>query len=72
MPLRVVGVQYGTFDGSRFHENPTRFEQCVSDVTARGGAYDPAAVCASAGRKKYGKKKFQAMARAGKKRARRK
>lgn len=46
--------------------NKTRFEKCVEDVEARGGAVDPNAVCAAAGRQKYGKKKFQAMARAGK------
>ena len=52
--------------------NPGRpgqaFKRCVKAVTERGGAYDPRAVCAAAGRKKYGAKKFQAMALAGKKR----
>lgn len=42
-----------------------RFAKCVKSVEARGGAYDARAVCAAAGRKKYGKKKFAAMARAG-------
>jgi|SRR5271165_1416062 len=49
-----------------------RFRKCVQEVEARGGAYDAHAVCAAAGRKKYGKKKFQAMAKAGAKRAKRK
>jgi hypothetical protein len=45
------------------------FKRCVAAVAEKGGAYDPRAVCASAGRKKYGAKKFQAMAKAGRKRA---
>ena len=45
------------------------FERCVEAVTEKGGAYDPRAVCAVAGRKKYGAKKFQAMARAGRRNA---
>lgn len=45
-----------------------RFARCVKAVELRGGAYDPRAVCAAAGRKKYGAKKFQAMAQVGKKR----
>ncbi len=45
------------------------FKRCVARVAEKGGAYDPRAVCASAGRKKYGAKKFQAMAKAGRKRA---
>lgn len=49
-----------------------RFAKCVESVEARGGAMDARAVCAAAGRKKYGKKKFAAMAKAGKKRAARK
>lgn len=44
------------------------FKRCVRKVAAKGLAYDPKAVCAAAGRKKYGKAKFQAMAAAGKKR----
>jgi hypothetical protein len=51
--------------------NPTRFERCVADVTASGTADDPNAVCASAGRKKYGKAKFQKMAAKGRRKARR-
>ena len=34
-----------------------RFAKCVESVEARGGVYDPKAVCAAAGRKKYGKRK---------------
>jgi hypothetical protein len=51
--------------------NPTqsKFDKCVAQVSAKGGAVDPRAVCAKAGRKKYGKKKFQKMALAGKRRA---
>jgi hypothetical protein len=45
------------------------FERCVEDVEAKGGAYDPRAVCAAAGRRKYGAKKFAAMAQAGKRQA---
>jgi hypothetical protein len=48
--------------------NASRFDKCVESVEARGGAYDPRAVCAAAGRKKYGAKKMAAMARAGRKR----
>jgi len=49
--------------------NPeSKFAQCVKDVKTRGGAYSPSGVCAAAGRKKFGKRKFAAMAKAGKKR----
>lgn len=41
----------------------------VEKAVAEKGARDPAAVAAAIGRKKYGKEKFQAMARAGKKAA---
>jgi len=56
---------------SRTQANVSRFEACVRDVEAGGGARDPRAVCAAAGRAKYGAKKFAAMGRAGKRRARR-
>ena len=46
-----------------------RFRKCVSQVEARGGAYDPRAVCAAAGRHKYGAKRFQKMAAKGRARA---
>ena len=47
-------------EGSRF--------AAVEKSARLGGATNPAAVAASIGRKKYGKKKFQAMALAGRKR----
>lgn len=47
-------------------KNPGAFAKCVKSVMERGGAASPRAVCAAAGRKKYGAKKFQAMAAAGK------
>lgn len=46
------------------------FKRCVRKVTAKGGAVSPRAVCASAGMKKYGKRKFLAKAAAGRRRAR--
>lgn len=53
--------------------NPGRgaFMRCVRSVTAGGSAYDPKAVCAAQGRRKYGAKKFAAMAAAGRRAARR-
>jgi len=45
------------------------FERCVESVSEKGGGYDPRAVCAAAGRKKYGAKRFQKMALAGRERA---
>ena len=44
------------------------FKRCVESVSARGGVRSPRGVCAAAGRKKYGKRKFQAMAAAGRRR----
>ena len=41
----------------------------VKAAAARGGAKNPAGVAAAAGRAKYGAKKFQALATAGRKRA---
>lgn len=80
-PLKA-GERLGTTDGGKRYTvttaNPSRnakmsrFDRCVKSVTERGGAYDARAVCAAAGRRKYGKKKFQAMAKAGKARAARK
>lgn len=46
-----------------------RFERCVAEVSKRRGVASPRGVCAAAGRKKYGAKKFAAMAKAGRKRA---
>ena len=45
-----------------------RFQKLKGEL-AKQGAKDPRALAASIGRKKYGKKKFQAMAAKGKKRA---
>ena len=53
----------------RRSENPSRFDKCVAEVSKRKGVTSPRGVCATAGRKKYGKKKFQAMAAAGKRKA---
>lgn len=47
------------------------FKRCVKSVSERGGAVDPRAVCAAAGRKKYGKQQYQEMAEAGKRRKKR-
>lgn len=44
----------------------------MSKLVEAGGAKDPDAVAAMIGRKKYGKKRFQEMASAGKSRASRK
>lgn len=79
--LRIRKIVPGRFTKGRFvpnHKGTIRnpklgsgklFEKCVADVAARGGAVDPRSVCAGAERKKYGKKKFQAVAKAGKRRA---
>jgi hypothetical protein len=48
-----------------------QFKRCVAAVSEKGGAYDPRAVCAAAGRKRYGAKKYAALAKAGRKRAKR-
>jgi hypothetical protein len=45
------------------------FDRCVQAVEARGGAYDPKAVCAAAGRKKYGQAEMSRRAAAGRRRA---
>jgi hypothetical protein len=42
------------------------FEKVKASVARRGGVRDPGAVAAAIGRKKYGKKKFQKAAAAGK------
>lgn len=41
--------------------------KAVEKAAAAGGARDPGAVAAAIGRKKFGKKKFQAMAAKGRK-----
>lgn len=62
--MKLIEKEYAKNPGG-----PGAFERCVKAVAARGEAYSPAGVCASQGRKKYGAKKFAAMARAGKKKA---
>jgi len=66
--LRVISVTPGVIVGGKFRPNPKgtvklgsgkRFEKCVEEVTARGGAQDPKAVCAKAGIRKYGKKRME-------------
>jgi len=57
-------------DTHTFVPNPrgkTRFEECVESVTAAGTADDPRAVCAAAGRKKYGQAEMTRRAIAGRK-----
>lgn len=49
-------------------KNPGAFAKCVKSVSARGGASDPRAVCAAAGRKKYGQAEMTRRSVAGKKR----
>ena len=66
--LRLAGVIQKTLNllekkaklgsGARF--------KAVEKAAKKSGASDPAAVAAAAGRKKYGKKKFQKLAAAGK------
>lgn len=46
--------------------------QAVERAAAAGGARNPAAVAAAAGRAKYGAKRMNAMAQAGRKRAQKK
>ena len=43
-----------------------RFAACVARMTKKG-ARNPKALCASIGRKKFGKRRFQKLAAAGKK-----
>ena len=45
-----------------------RFHALVQDIKERGNVRDPEAVAAAIGRRKYGKKRFQQMAAAGRKR----
>ena len=48
--------------------NPGAFAKCVASVKKKGGASDPRAVCAAAGRKKYGQAEMTRRSVAGKKR----
>jgi len=43
------------------------FDKLKGQIAAKGGVSDPGAVAASIGRKKYGKRKFQRAAAAGRK-----
>ena len=43
-----------------------RFKALVKKISAKGNVDNPAAVAAMVGRRKYGNKKFQALATAGK------
>jgi hypothetical protein len=45
------------------------FDRCVEEVEARGTAYDPRAVCATIGRRKYGQAEMTRRSIAGKRRA---
>ncbi len=46
-----------------------RFRQLVESIKKRGSSYDPRAVAAAIGRRKYGKRRFQEMATRGRRRA---
>ena len=48
----------------------TKFARLSAKLSKRKGIRDPDAVAASIGRKKYGKRAFQAKAAAGRRRAR--
>lgn len=57
-------------NGYGVKENPARktlFDRCVQAVRARGGARDPRAVCATAGRKKLGQAEMTRRSVAGRK-----
>jgi hypothetical protein len=60
-------------DTHTFAPNPkkgkSRFERCVESVTAGGSADDPRAVCAAAGRAKYGQAEMTRRSVAGRRRA---
>lgn len=43
-----------------------RFDKLEASIAAKGNVRNPAAVAASIGRKKYGKKRFQSIAAKGK------
>jgi hypothetical protein len=56
-----------------YRKNPAgAFARCVAAVKKSGTSFSPRGVCAAAGRRKYGKAKFQQMAAAGKRHARKK
>lgn len=51
--------------GAAMNKEETGFERCERQVVAKGSARSPSRVCATAGRRKYGAKRFQEMAAAG-------
>lgn len=62
----------GYADGAAERSNPKAkgaFARCVAEVAKKGGASDPRAVCAAAGRKKLGQAEMTRRAKAGKKKA---
>jgi hypothetical protein len=73
-PVAYQAFLEGQMEGGRI-QNPgplgERFKRCVAAVEARGGAYDPRAVCAAAGRRKYGSAEMARRSAAGRRRARR-
>jgi HNH endonuclease len=65
------GAQLSKHRSGRRSANPGGlFARCVEEVSARGGAVDPRAVCGAAGRKKYGQREMTRRSIAGRKRAR--
>ena len=64
---------YANVSGSFTHNSPKaplgsggRFAALKAKLATRGDVRDPGAVAAAIGRKKFGKKKFQVLAAAGK------
>ena len=69
MHAKRLGAARRAYDKAKKSSKPgegKRFKAVEASAKA-GGASDPGAVAAAVGRKKYGKKKFQAMAAKGKK-----
>ena len=72
----VISAYRAELGAVKAHRNPRRnpgltgkFQRCVEAVKAKGGAYDPKAVCAARERRKYGQKALTRASIAGKKRA---
>jgi len=57
---KAAKKKYKPGEGGRF--------KAMKKLAAAGGARDPGAIAAAIGRRKYGKKRFQQMAAAGRKR----
>ena len=75
----VIAGYQAELGAVKAHRNPQRnpgltgkFQRCVEAVKAKGGAYDPKAVCAAQERRTYGQKALTRASIAGKKRAARK